>query len=208
MRPVTENVVDSEVMARYRTPGIYNANGLWEIGPMVIPSGTDEQKEMWVRDSPDTDQHWCQRFSEPQAGSDLASLRTTAVLGGNRYGPTGKGLGVVPPTSLSGLSFLFVPIRWRSKRAANTTALRRSSTTLRRPASQFVRSRWLVFNGPNFSTQKWPPHRIAVEPLKSPRMQDLGRRIAVFEARFGPCRERHQPPSLRLNLRPLWFLSF
>ena len=45
---VTQNVIYAETMARYRTPGIYNANGLWQIGPMIIRWGTDEQKQRWI----------------------------------------------------------------------------------------------------------------------------------------------------------------
>ena len=82
---VTQNVIYSEVMARYRTPGIYNANGLWQIGPMIIRWGTDEQKAMWINNILNADDHWCQGFSEPQAGSDLANLRTTAILDGDDY---------------------------------------------------------------------------------------------------------------------------
>ncbi len=74
---VTQNVIYSETMARYRTPGIYNANGLWQIGPMIIRWGTDEQKDRWIPNILNADDHWCQGFSEPQAGSDLANLRTT-----------------------------------------------------------------------------------------------------------------------------------
>lgn len=82
---VTQNVVYSEVMARYRTPGIYNANGLWQIGPMIIRWGTDEQKQQWIPNILDAVDHWCQGFSEPQAGSDLANLRTVAVRDGDHY---------------------------------------------------------------------------------------------------------------------------
>ena len=82
---VTQNVVYSETMARYRTPGIYNANGLWQIGPMIIRWGTDEQKDRWVPNILDAVDHWCQGFTEPQAGSDLANLRTTAVRDGDDY---------------------------------------------------------------------------------------------------------------------------
>ncbi len=82
---VTQNVVYSETMARYRTPGIYNANGLWQIGPMIIRWGTDEQKQRWVPNILDAVDHWCQGFSEPQAGSDLANLRTTADRDGDDY---------------------------------------------------------------------------------------------------------------------------
>jgi hypothetical protein len=69
-------------MARYRTPGIYNANGLWQIGPMIIRWGTDEQKQRWIPNILNADDHWCQGFSEPEAGSDLANLRTQAVRDG------------------------------------------------------------------------------------------------------------------------------
>ncbi len=82
---VTQNVIYSEVMSRYRTPGIYNANGLWQIGPMIIRWGTDEQKQRWVPNILNADEHWCQGFSEPQAGSDLANLRTMAILDGDHY---------------------------------------------------------------------------------------------------------------------------
>ncbi|HZN13878.1 MAG TPA: acyl-CoA dehydrogenase family protein [Acidimicrobiales bacterium] len=76
---VMQNVIYSEEMARYKTPGIFNANGLWQIGPMIIRWGTDEQKERWLPGILSADQHWCQGFSEPEAGSDLANLRTLAV---------------------------------------------------------------------------------------------------------------------------------
>ena len=82
---VTQNLIYSEVMARYRTPGIYNANGLWQIGPMIIRWGNDEQKQRWLPNILNADSHWCQGFTEPEAGSDLANLRTTAVVDGDEY---------------------------------------------------------------------------------------------------------------------------
>ncbi len=82
---VTQNVIYSEVMARYRAPGIYNANGLWQIGPMIIKWGNAEQKQRWVPNILNADDHWCQGFTEPEAGSDLANLRTTAVADGDDY---------------------------------------------------------------------------------------------------------------------------
>jgi alkylation response protein AidB-like acyl-CoA dehydrogenase len=87
---VTQNVIYSETMARHRTPGIYNANGLWQIGPMIIRWGTDEQKDRWVPNILNADDHWCQGFSEPEAGSDLANLRTMAVLDGDDYVLNGR----------------------------------------------------------------------------------------------------------------------
>jgi alkylation response protein AidB-like acyl-CoA dehydrogenase len=80
-----QNVVYSETMAKYRAPGIFNPNGIWQIGPMIIAWGTDEQKNQWLPCILDASEHWCQGFSEPQAGSDLANLRTTAIADGDEY---------------------------------------------------------------------------------------------------------------------------
>jgi alkylation response protein AidB-like acyl-CoA dehydrogenase len=80
-----QNVVYSEVMARAKAPGIYNANGIWQIGPMILRWGTDEQKDRWLPGILDASEHWCQGFTEPEAGSDLANLRTTAVADGDEY---------------------------------------------------------------------------------------------------------------------------
>ncbi len=80
-----QNVLYSEEMARTRAPGIYNANGIWQIGPMIIRWGTEEQKQRWLPGILDASEHWCQGFSEPEAGSDLANLRTTAIHDGDEY---------------------------------------------------------------------------------------------------------------------------
>jgi alkylation response protein AidB-like acyl-CoA dehydrogenase len=85
-----QRVISSEVMAEYRTPGIYNTNGLWQIGPMIITWGTDEQKARWLPSILEAHEHWCQGFSEPDAGNDLANLRTTAILDGDHYVVNGQ----------------------------------------------------------------------------------------------------------------------
>ena len=89
---ITQNVIYSEVMAEYRTPGIYNANGLWQIGPMIIRWGSEAQKRQWIPNILNADDHWCQGFSEPEAGSDLANLRTTALRDGDHYVVRGRKL--------------------------------------------------------------------------------------------------------------------
>lgn len=87
---VTQSVIYSEVMARYRTPGIYNTNGLWQIGPMIIRWGSEVQKQRWLPNILNADEHWCQGFTEPEAGSDLANLRTSAVRDGDAYRLSGR----------------------------------------------------------------------------------------------------------------------
>src|SRR5439155_738976 len=86
----TQNLIYSEELARVRAPGIYNTNGIWQIGPMIIRWGTDEQKDRWLPGILSGEEHWCQGFSEPQAGSDLANLRTTAVRDGETYVVNGQ----------------------------------------------------------------------------------------------------------------------
>ena len=76
-----QNAIYSEEMARVKAPGVYNANGIWQIGPMILQWGTAEQQARWLPGILSADEHWCQGFSEPDAGSDLANMRTTAIAG-------------------------------------------------------------------------------------------------------------------------------
>jgi alkylation response protein AidB-like acyl-CoA dehydrogenase len=87
---VSQNTIYSEEMAKAKTPGIYNANGLWQIGPMILRWGTEEQQQKWLPGILSATEHWCQGFTEPQAGSDLANLRTLAVLDGDEYVVNGR----------------------------------------------------------------------------------------------------------------------
>jgi alkylation response protein AidB-like acyl-CoA dehydrogenase len=80
-----QNVIYAEVMAQAKAPGIYNPNGIWQIGPMILRWGDEDQKARWLPGILDASVHWCQGFTEPQAGSDLANLRTTAVADGDEY---------------------------------------------------------------------------------------------------------------------------
>jgi len=84
-----QNVVYAEEMAEAHAPGLYNANGVWQIGPMIMRWAPDEQQERWLPGIIGATDHWCQGFSEPEAGSDLANLRTAAVADGDEYVVTG-----------------------------------------------------------------------------------------------------------------------
>jgi alkylation response protein AidB-like acyl-CoA dehydrogenase len=83
-RPMEQAII-AEEMALADVPGAINSLALGLLGPTLIVHGTDDQKQRYVRRMLTADDIWCQLYSEPDSGSDLASLKTTAVRDGDHY---------------------------------------------------------------------------------------------------------------------------
>jgi alkylation response protein AidB-like acyl-CoA dehydrogenase len=73
-----EQVLSNQEIARAKVPGILDAIGVGMLGPTIIAHGTDEQKTRYLGAMLHGDEVWCQLFSEPAAGSDLAAVQTRA----------------------------------------------------------------------------------------------------------------------------------
>ena len=81
---LTQRYIFSQECARAETPGI-SPMGLKMCGPMLIGYGTKEQKDYYLPRILSGEHIWCQGYSEPGAGSDLASLKTFAARDGDDY---------------------------------------------------------------------------------------------------------------------------
>jgi alkylation response protein AidB-like acyl-CoA dehydrogenase len=87
---LVQQAIVAQELARARVPGLINHIGLGMCGPTVIAHGSQEQKDRYLARLLRADDVWCQLFSEPAAGSDLAALRTSAVRDGNEWVVNGQ----------------------------------------------------------------------------------------------------------------------
>jgi alkylation response protein AidB-like acyl-CoA dehydrogenase len=82
---VMQGVVLSEEFARAKAPLRADFFGDTLVGPTILQWGTEEQKKEFLPKILSGQMRWCQGFSEPNSGSDLASLKTSAVLDGDEW---------------------------------------------------------------------------------------------------------------------------
>ena len=88
--PITHQVIVLEELARSAAPEHMNVIGVGMAGPTILAHGTDEQKDRYLQRILTAEDVWCQGFSEPGAGSDLAALSTRAVRDGDDYVVNGQ----------------------------------------------------------------------------------------------------------------------
>jgi alkylation response protein AidB-like acyl-CoA dehydrogenase len=87
---ITEMVILYQEMARAESPQIVNRGGVSMLGPTLMKLGSPEQQKRFLPRIRTAEDLWCQGFSEPNAGSDLANLQTRAVLDGDAFVVNGQ----------------------------------------------------------------------------------------------------------------------
>ncbi len=83
-RPMEQAIV-AEEMARINAPAGVNGLGIGIVGPTLIHHGTEEQKQRYLKNILSGEELWCQLYSEPNSGSDLASLQCRAEIDGDTF---------------------------------------------------------------------------------------------------------------------------
>ena len=87
---LSEQVVFHQTYVEARAPGRIPNIGLTLLGPTLVAFGTPELQERFIPPIISGTEHWCQGYSEPDAGSDLANVSTRARLSGDRWLVTGQ----------------------------------------------------------------------------------------------------------------------
>ncbi|WP_010304321.1 acyl-CoA dehydrogenase family protein [Kurthia senegalensis] len=80
-----EEIIYHQEMVRVKAPPLVNYVGLHMVGPTLMQIGTTEQQQKYIPKILSGEEVWCQGYSEPNAGSDLAAVQTTAVKQGDKW---------------------------------------------------------------------------------------------------------------------------
>jgi alkylation response protein AidB-like acyl-CoA dehydrogenase len=87
---IIEQIIFQEELARIGSPQLMNLLALTMVGPLLIDHGTEEQKKRYLKPILEASEIWCQGYSEPGAGSDLAAVATRAERDGDEYVVNGQ----------------------------------------------------------------------------------------------------------------------
>ncbi len=87
---IVEQIILYQEMSRAQSPQPVNRGGLSMLGPTLMKCGTDAQQRRFLSKILTAEEIWCQGFSEPNAGSDLANLQTRAVRDGEVFVVSGQ----------------------------------------------------------------------------------------------------------------------
>src|ERR1700683_775727 len=87
---ITQQLIYGEEMARVNAPMLVNVLGIMLVGPTLIRLGTEEQKKRYIPKILSAEEIWCQGYSEPNAGSNVASLQTRAIEDGDNFVVNGQ----------------------------------------------------------------------------------------------------------------------
>src|SRR5229473_172365 len=82
---LTQQIIYNEELSKVNSPMLVNGLGIMLVGPTIIHWGTEEQKQRYVPKILSADELWCQGYSEPGAGSDVAGLQTRAIEEGDYF---------------------------------------------------------------------------------------------------------------------------
>ena len=209
-----EQLVYNEEMARAGAPGPVNAIGVANIAPAIMTYGTAEQQERFLRPMLRGDEIWSQGMSEPDAGSDLASLRcrgrastattswSTARRRGTRTatGPTGASSTCAPNTDVpkhKGITCLLVDMRTPGIEARPIATMAGDTSF----SELFFTDARVPPTGPARRGRRragaWPPARSATSGPAWPACTSPSGASSTGSSRRPRSRARRHPPDRR-----------